>query len=190
MLLRPHSYAVEVHSCPIPMLGRRLRILWGKAQSMLPAPGKKGGMDLAPVPGLPDGKGEVGEGRGSSERGGAAVGEGRVAVREEWKRVWSWMVTLIPLSLSAIPAALPPFDPFNLHQQVEAPPPAPNPPRRAYQQPVATPPPPMQQQRPAYPPAMMPPPQSTMMPPPQYMVPPPPPPGESTGVDVGRRALV
>lgn len=34
--------------------GRRLRILWGKAQSMLPAPGKKGGADLAPVPGLPD----------------------------------------------------------------------------------------------------------------------------------------
>ena len=38
------------------MLGRRLRILWGKAQSMLPAPGKKGGMELAPVPGLPEGK--------------------------------------------------------------------------------------------------------------------------------------
>ncbi|KAL5479201.1 hypothetical protein EMCRGX_G022693 [Ephydatia muelleri] len=116
--------------------GRRLRILWGKAQSMLPAPGKKGGMDLSPVPGLPD--------------------------------------------------VLPPFDPFNLHQQTELPPPPSiNPPRRAYQQPVPPPPPPTQQQRPAYPPPMMPPPQSnmmpppqsTMMPPPQYMLPPPPPPG-------------
>jgi len=35
--------------------GHRLKILWGKSQAALPTPGKKGGRELAPVPGLPEG---------------------------------------------------------------------------------------------------------------------------------------
>ena len=37
-------------------VGHRLKILWGKSQATVPAPGKKGGRELAPVPGLPEGK--------------------------------------------------------------------------------------------------------------------------------------
>ena len=41
------------HSCT--HTGHRLKILWGKSQASLPSPGMKGGSDLAPVPGLPEG---------------------------------------------------------------------------------------------------------------------------------------
>ena len=37
-------------------VGHRLKILWGKSQATVPAPGKKGGRELAPVPGLPEGR--------------------------------------------------------------------------------------------------------------------------------------
>ena len=37
-------------------VGHRLKILWGKSLATVPAPGKKGGRELAPVPGLPEGK--------------------------------------------------------------------------------------------------------------------------------------
>ena len=36
-------------------VGHRLKILWGKSQATVPAPGKRGGRELAPVPGLPEG---------------------------------------------------------------------------------------------------------------------------------------
>lgn len=35
--------------------GRRLKIMWGKAQGQQPTPGNKGGVNLTPVPGLPAG---------------------------------------------------------------------------------------------------------------------------------------
>ena len=35
--------------------GHQLKILWGKSQATVPAPGKKGGRELAPDPGLPEG---------------------------------------------------------------------------------------------------------------------------------------
>ena len=37
-------------------VGHRLKILWGKSQATVPVPGKKGGRELAPVPGLPEGR--------------------------------------------------------------------------------------------------------------------------------------
>lgn len=36
--------------------GRRLKIMWGKAQGQQPVPGKQGGISLTPVPGLPGGE--------------------------------------------------------------------------------------------------------------------------------------
>jgi len=44
------------HVCHVSLSGHRLKILWGKSQAALPTPGKKGGRELAPVPGLPEGK--------------------------------------------------------------------------------------------------------------------------------------
>lgn len=35
--------------------GRRLKIMWGKAQGQQATPGKQGGIQLTPVPGLPGG---------------------------------------------------------------------------------------------------------------------------------------
>ena len=43
--------AIYVHH-----VDHRLKILWGKSQATVPAPGKKGGRELAPVPGLPKGR--------------------------------------------------------------------------------------------------------------------------------------
>ena len=45
------SFGHTMHSIDL-----EIKILWGKSQATVPAPGKKGGRELAPVPGLPEGR--------------------------------------------------------------------------------------------------------------------------------------
>ena len=60
LLKYTHTYAFPLCTYMyIPVYGyagHRLKILWGKSQASVPAPGTRGGNELAPVPGLPEGQ--------------------------------------------------------------------------------------------------------------------------------------
>lgn len=86
-MILPHLFAVA---------GHRLKILWGKPQASLPAPGQ-GGVALPPVPGLPNGKHAI------------------IIIR------CNLIFKLSPLALPP-----PTFDPFNLRGESHQPPPPPS----------------------------------------------------------------
>ena len=138
------------------LIGRRLRILWGKSQAMQAPPIRKDVVDLPPVPGLPECKGKK-----------------KIKSSHAHTMVVITVYVYLSCTFYIFPVAIPPplFDPFNLRgdtgqaspstsasRQLGGPPPPPPPPGGNH------PPPP--------PPSSFPP-----GPPPFGFPPPPPPPG-------------